>query len=1171
MRRLIAWSVDNPLIVMLMAIALAIAGGYAFQRVNVEAYPDPAPAILEVVAQYPGASAEEVERQVTIPLEIALAGMTGLKSTRSKSLFGLAYLNNQFEYGVDYLQARQDVINRLQSVELPSGVQPEISPRSPIGEIYRYKVASPLDENGKEIYTLNDLKSLQDWVIRREFRRIPGVADVVSFGGTVKCYEVRPDPDLLKQYGVTLSELEDAIAKGNSNVGGNYLNQGDTVQVLRSLGLIGGGKDPLLKVLGLRSPQLARDRLREEERRRVLEIRKIVVKSTDNVPVRVEHLVEGGAIGGGERLGEQGVVVSYRTRMGKVSLSRPELGDQGEVVTKEGVTRWRDEDDIVQGLVLLRKGADSLPTLRLVEAKVEELNNEPGRLPPGVKLEPYYNRTDLIAVTTHTVRENLIVGMALVTVVLLSFLGNVRSAIIVAINIPLALLFAFGALYLRHESANLLSIGAVDFGIIVEASVIMVENIYRRVSGGIDADLPLRDRIVNACYEVDRGLLFSTGIMVCAFIPLFTMTGPEGRIFGPMARTYALALGGGLVLAMMLAPVLCSLAFHRLKPARDNFLARSIKSLYVRQLEWCLDHRVLTLGAAALLVVATLGAMPFLGREFMPELDEGHLWIRGIFAPNVTLDEVGDKTAHARSIMRKYPEVELVVCQMGRPDAGTDPTSFYSSEFLVPLKPPSEWPKVVPAQGWRSLFTKFRARTKVELIQEMNRELNRDLIGIDWNISQQIRDNVMEVLSGVQGENAVKIIGPDLSELESIAERVKNELASVPGVENPAVFRVQGQSHLEFPIDREKCALWNVSVADVQDVIQTAVGGKPFTEVIEGEARHDVQLRWPERLRDSESAILDIPVDIIRHTVTSEHQSDSEGSSASGGNSRLSSTGTTLAMPSVTGSTTGGAIATVGTLPRQRLRDLITPLDDKDEPDPSGAYVRPGASIVFREQGRRLIAVKFSVRGRDLASVVAEAQARAEPLIPAPYRAEWSGEFENMKQAERRMVALCGLAMLLIVLLLYMAFRSFADMAVVLSNVVAMSLGGLWALLLTGEHFNISAAVGFISILGVAVMSGLLLVSTFNGSRSHGVPLRQALRDGIETRSRALTMTAFTALFGLLPAATSTAIGSQSQRPLALVVVGGMSATMLLLNLVPVLYSLYGERTPVEGGSGLSH
>jgi cobalt-zinc-cadmium resistance protein CzcA len=1168
--KLIHWAVDNALIVLLLAVALVGVGGYAFVHVNVEAYPDPAPAIVEVIAKFPGASAEEVERQVTIPLEVALAGMPGLKYTRSKSLFGLSHLRNQFEYGIDFYKARQEVINRLQFVsDLPDGVSPDISPQSPTGEILRYTLRSPTDAAGRDIYSLNDLKSNQDWVLERQFRRVPRIIDIVSSGGTVKRFEIHPDPERLMRYGITLDQLQQAVSESNANVGGDYLVHGENMLNVRGIGLIGEGLDPTRSETFSRAtdPAEAADFLRTEEERRIQRIRTTVITAVNNVPVRVEDVVDGGPVRYADDLGRKGVVVGNQPRLGKVSLSHPLLDDnKEEVVDGDGNRVWVDEAEKVQGIVLLRKGEHSLPALHDLEEKISELNKAAGRLLPGVQIDEYYDRAELIAVTTETVRENLVLGMTLVTLILLMFLSNVRSALIVAINIPLALLFAFAVLYMRGLSANLLSIGAVDFGIIVDSSVIMVENIYRHLSSGEHAELTFKQRILQATQEVERSLFFTTTIMVCAFLPLFTMQGPEGQIFGPMADTYAFALCGALILALTVAPVLCLLFFRNLKPAPDNALVRWMKTGYLRNLKFCLQYRWATLAVMGGLIVATVALLPFLGREFMPELEEGNLWIRGTFPINITLEEAGRQAEIARRIMRKYPEIKVVVSQTGRPDDGTDPTGFYNSEFFVPLKPRGDWPHVKPQTGWMKVFRSERRRTKDELVSEMNAELNDRVIGVNWNFSQNIRDNVMESLSGVKGDNSVKIIGPDLDKLEELAGQVKGRLSAIHGLENVGIFRTKGQPNLEIPVDPQKCSIWGVSVSDVEDVIQTAVGGKPVSKMIEGEKRFDITLRWPGELRASEEAILNIPVDISNNKTP-----DDDTKPASGG-SGLAAGGANMPKPALLGSKLGGASNMLDAAPRRRLRDLVTPLNERGQQDPSGRFVRSGASTVYREQGNRMIAVKFSVRGRDLAGTVDEAQKATADLFKPPYTTEWSGEFQEMKEAEYRLMYIVPLSLGMVFILLYLAFHNFLDAVMVFSNVLALSMGGVWALLITGTNFSISAAVGFISIFGVAIMDGLLLISYFNQMRLQGRPLMEAILQGAEKRVRPVMMTALTAIFGLLPAALSTKIGAQTQRPLAIVVVGGMLATLFLTRyLMPVLYSFYGHREPAAAAGHMAH
>ncbi len=1190
-RKLIEWAVSSALIVVLLAIGLAGFGIYAFNHVNVEAYPDPAPAIIEVIAQYPGFSAEEVERRVTVPLEVTLAGMPGLTYTRSKSLAGLSHLRNQFDYGIDYYAARQEVINRLQFVQnLPANVNPQISPFTPTGELIRYTLDGPKDPRGRDIYSLIDLKSLEDWTLERAFRRIPRIADVSSFGGMVKRYEIQPDPDRLKRYGITLQQFQNAISNSNANIGASYLRQGPIAMNVRGIGLLGRGQDPMVQAMAMSSPYIAARYLRQEEEQRVREIRAIVVATVNNVPVRVEDLVSGGPSSGSSEfrvlssekkgrdaelrtrnseLGE-GVVVGYQPRLGKVSVCRPKLDPQGNIVRDDnGSIVWFDEEDKVQGIVLMRKNEATLLALNKVKEKIDELNA--GGLLPGVHIMPHFDLTGLIHVTTETVRENLFLGMVLVTVILLMFLSNVRSALIVALNIPLALLFAFSVLFLRGKSANLLSIGAVDFGIIVDSSVIMVENIYRHLSSGEYAELPLRERIIRACYEVERPLFFSTAIMVFAFIPLFTMQGPEGQIFGPMADTYAFALAGGLLLALTVAPVMCYLFFKNLQPSQDNWLVRYLKRSYLHQLERCLNHRILTLLLFGSLTAITIGMLPLLGREFMPELEEGNLYIRGTFPVNASLEEVADKTRRAREIVRSYTEVALVASQVGRPDDGTDPTGFYNAEFSIPLHPDREWPAIMERSWWLRWLGP-RPRTKLELIQAMNKHMHRELIGVDWNFSQYIRDNVMESLSGVKGDNSVKIIGPDLDELENLADRVKAELDTVPGLENVAVFRIKGQPNLEFTVDRNKCKFWNVSVADVENAIAIAVGGQAMTQMVEGEKTFDIALRWPERLRGNEQAILDIPIEVTNNTVTPGYVPSTPQTPVTGPSIGANPIGTNLPMPSLWGNVFNAALNNISNVPRLRLAQLVTPVNEAGVPDPNGKYLRSGASTIYREQGKRFIAVKFSVRGRDLAGAVAEAQEKTARLFHGPYRAEWSGEFQEMLEAEHRLMYIIPLSLAAIFVLLYLAFHDLVDALLVFSNVIDLSVGGVWALLITGTNFSISAAVGFISIFGIAIMDGLLLVSYFNHMRAQGLPLREAIMQGAEKRVRPVMMTALTAIFGLLPAALSTRIGAQTQRPLAIVVVGGMVTTLFLTRyLMPVLYSFYGHREPPSGAGGLAH
>lgn len=1166
-RKLVEWSLDNPVIVILAAVFLAGIGLVSFLNVNVEAYPDPAPAIVEVIALYPGASAEEVERQVTIPLEVTFFGMPGLKKINSKSLFGLSVLKMTWHYGSQYTYetSRQEVINRIATISqpLPSNVTPVISPESPTGEIYRYVLKVPKDVSGREAYTLNDIKAMQDWVLEREFRTVPRIVDVTSFGGTVRRYEVQPDPDRLRRYGITLGQLQSALTNSNATVGGGYLNQGGVAMTVRGVGLFGGGLDPVNKVLSLKSPPAAASTLRAEEIRRIREIRSQVIATVNNQPIRVEDVVEGGRLSPGTLPGQRGVVVSHQTRLGRVGYWRADRKrPPGSKLSLTDV--GHDEDDKVTCIVLLRKGEETLPALQDIEAKVRELNDTTtGRMLPGTKIETYYDRTDLVHMTTETVTENLLTGIVLVITILFMFVNNIRTAIIVAINIPLALLFAFSMLYLRGKSANLLSIGAVDFGIIVDSSVVVVENIYRNLAAHTYPDLPIKERILRFVQEIDHALLYSVLIMVCAFVPLFAMTGPEGQLFGPMAQTYAFSLAGALVLALTLTPVLCMLLLRNFQgPVEDNWFVRSLKARYLRNLNLCLTFPKTTCALLALLIAGTACLIPQLGREFMPELEEGNLWLRGIGPLNMNLEHQVKIAKQARRIIAKYPEVESIVTQSGRPDDGTDTEGFYSGEYFVPLRPQSAWPKLMKQTGWRRwIWGPIRTRTKQELIGAMNAELEHDLPGITWNFSQNIRDNVLEALSGVKGDNSLKIFGPDLNQLELLATKAKNILQRIDGIANVGVFHVRGSSHLEFRVDPEKCQKWGVMTADVNNVITTAIGAKAMTSMVEGEKLFDVSIRWPEWRRDNESSILDIPVDIVNNQVVL----------AGGSFPTPNASGFALPPPAVIG-TQADTTNPISSTPRIRLGDLVSPVGSDYAPDPSGQFNRAGASTIYHEQGKRLIAIKFSVRGRDLASAVAEAKEETKELFHIPYRAVWSGEFEQMEEANGRLMWIIPLSLSLIFLLLYSAFRSILDSLAIFSNVLAMALGAIWALYLTGTHFSISAAVGFVSLFGIAIMDGLLQISYFNALRSQGLPVEEAILEGASKRVRPVMMTALTAILGLLPAALSTKIGSQTAQPLAIVVVGGMTSTLFITRyLMPVLYSFYGHREPPAGSGSLAH
>jgi cobalt-zinc-cadmium resistance protein CzcA len=1165
-RKVIAWALDNPVAVVLGALFLGIIGLFSFYHVNVEAYPDPAPAIVEVISLFPGASAEEVEREVTIPLEVTFSGMPGLKKINSKSLFGLSDLKMTWHYGSDYTYytARQEVINRIGTMAqpLPPNVTPQISPESPTGEIYRYILKAPKDSSGKELYSLNDIKALQDWVLERELRRVPGVVDLTSFGGTVRRYEVQPDPDRLRLYGITLPQLQATLASANATVGGDYLTQGQVAMTARSIGLFGGGLDPVNKVLGLKDPAAAATILRAEERRRVQEIRSLVITSVNNRPIRVEDVVEGGRLLPGEQPGERGVVVSNLTRLGRVGYYHADKErPSGSTLTLKDI--GHDEDDKVQCIVLMWKDYATMQCLKDVKAKVETINDPTtGRLLPGTKIEPYYDRTNLLQLTTETVRENLFLGVALVVGILFMFVNNIKTAIIVGINIPLALAFAYGVLFLRGKSANLLSIGAVDFGIICDSSVVVVENIYRNLASGNYPGLPLKERIKLFVHEIDHALLFSILIMVCAFVPLFAMSGAEGQLFRPMAQTYAFSLAGALVLSMTLAPVLCMFMFKNFKPVRENFLVRTLKFRYLMQLKLCLNYPKTTCVVMAFLIGGTFCLIPQLGREFMPELEEGNLWLRGIGELNMSLDHSVKIAKEARAIMASYPEVESIITQSGRPDDGTDTEGFYSGEYFVPLRHQEDWPKVVPAAGWRRwVFGPMRARTKRELVTEMNADLERCIPGVMWNFSQNIRDNVLEAMSGVKGDNSLKIFGPDIDQLESLARQAKHILQEIKGIANVGIFHVRGATHLQFRVDPLKCQKWGVTTADVNNVVSTALAAQPLSTMVEGEKLFNISIRWPKWRRNDETSILDIPVDIINNSVVLPQ----------GSTFTPDPSGHALPPPALGGSR-ADASNPISSTPRLRLRDLVTPVDKNLDPEPGGSFIDAGAATIYRENGHRMIAIKFSVRGRDLGSAVDEAREKTKDIFKIPYYPVWSGEFEQMEEANSRLLWIIPLSLSLIFILLYVAFHSFLDTIVIFSNVFDVAVGGIWSLYLTGTNFSVSAAVGFVSLFGIAIMEGLLLISYFNALRAQGLPLQEAIIQGSLKRVRPVMITAMTAILGLLPAAVSTKMGAQTAQPLAIVVVGGMTVTLFLDRyLMPVLYSFYGHREPPAGGGGLAH
>ena len=1101
-RAIISWSLHNRFIVLLGVLALIAVGVHSALNLNVEAYPDPTPPLVEVITQNAGASPEEMERLIGIPLETVLNGMPGLEDLRSTSIAGLNDIKCQFAYGTDYWAARQEVINRIGQVSnLPVGVTPGLSPWSPTGEIVRYVLEGPR-------YTTNQLKAVQDWVLNRALKQVNGVVDVTGYGGTVKQYQVLINTSLMRSYNVTLQQVEDAIKNSNANVGGDILTLGPQTHNVRGLALLGEGVDPLDPAKVDRAYTIEADKLQD--------IRDVVVSSSNGIPIYLKQLAK--------------VIVGNRPRLGIVGRDAPAGPDPSKPPAAASASRpsagaepssppMVRENDVVEGIVLMRKYEKSLATAEGVEAKIKEIDAS-GNLPKGMRLRVFNQRTDLVHVTTQNVLHNLVVGMALVVAVLFVFLGDLVSAGIVAIMIPLALLFSVTILYAQGKSANLLSIGAVDFGIIVDSSVIIVENIFRHVTAhGRDRSKTLIETIEEASVEIERALFFSTTIIVCAFIPLFAMTGPEGALFGPMANTYAFAIFGALILALTLAPVLCSFLFHGKKEESDTFVDRMMKLRYLTALDKILRHRYLTVALMGGLLAFTISLVPGMGAEFMPELEEGNLWIRALLPRTVSLEEAARMAPKLRAEMTSIPEVRGVMSHVGRPDDGTDVTSFFNLEFNVPLQPMETWRKR-PATLWGFRLPWERTLRRTEIEQELMTKFER-YPGLNFNFSQLIRDNVEEALSGVKGANSVKLFGNDLKELEAAGGRLVSVLSKIRGIENVGLFHIRGQPSLEIRVERQECARYGINVSDVEAVIQAAVGGVAFSEMVEGEKKYDIVLRLPKSLRDDPNAIGRITVD---------------------------APGPEPGKPG----------------PRVPLSQLATILPHE-----------PGASYIYRENNRRFIPIKFSVNGRDLASAISEAQvAVADKTSGAKlregYSIEWSGEFAQMQEANARLMWIVPLSIVLIMILLYTAFNSAKDAMLVMANVVAATMGGVWALRLTGTPFSISAAVGFISIFGVAVQDGVLLISYFNQMRAEGIPCREAVMRGAELRVRPVVMTSLTAALGLLPAAMATSIGSQAQKPLAIVVVGGMLVTLVLTRyLMPVLYSFFpAPAGAVSGDAG---
>jgi heavy metal efflux system protein len=1047
----------RPLVLLGLLIFLG-AGLFAFSKLNIEAYPNPAPVILEITAQAPGLSAEEMERYYTIPLEVGLATTPGVDVIRSTSFYGLSFVRVTFYYGVDYYFAlTQTAINLQQNVSLPNNVTPQIQATSLVGEIYRYQVTGPPH------FGLTNLRTIQDWVLQRRLLTVPGIVQLNTWGGTTKQYDVDVDLHKLDAYNVTLPQVISALANANVNVGGRTINMGQQSVNIRGVGLMDtGGAADLTQGY------------------KVQDIQYVPLGQFNGVPIFVKDVAK--------------VSVGYTPRLGKAGRDH--------------------EDDIVAAIVIMNRTLHTNDVVARVRAEIEKINID-GSLPPGVKLVPFYDRTTLVAVTTSTVMHNLIFGCLLIFFIQWLFLGDLRSAIIVGANIPFALFFSIIILVLRGEDANLLSVGAVDFGIIVDAAVIMVENIYRNFQSSREEKLTLvqhlaegkwgtdptsagssgsnptwTDRmrlILISALQVDRAIFFSTAIIVAAFIPLFTMQGVEGQIFSPMARTYAYALVGALLATFTVTPCLASLLLPEHVSEVETIVVRAIRVVYTPTLRWSLANRKITIALGVVFLAFSVFLGSRLGSEFLPTLEEGNLWIRATMPPTISLEAGMPIVNRIREIIVSHPEVITVTSQHGRPDNGSDAAGFFNAEFFVPLKPFDEWPKGL---------------TKEKLIEELQAEFGKEFVGIDFNFSQYIQDNVEEGLSGVKGANSVKIIGPDLATLEQIARSALREMTKVRGIADLGAFWVLGQPNLNIGIDRAKAARYGLSVNDVNSVVQAALGGTTATTVLEADRQFAVVARLsPEQRND---------IDNVRNLKI--------GVQNSNGNAYIP------------------------------LSELATITLDT------------GASYIFRERNQRYVPIKFSVRGRDLAGAVAEAQERINQTVKLPtgYRIDWAGEFEWLQQAKKRLGIILPVTFLFIMVLLYGLFNSWRDSLLALLGLPFAISGGLVGLYVTGLDFSISAAIGFISLFGVSVMSGILILNGYYRVAAAGMDPIEAMFHSVEEQMRPILMMTLSACIGLLPAAVSTGIGSQVQRPLATVIVSGMLiGPIMLLVIVPALQSLF--------------
>jgi cobalt-zinc-cadmium resistance protein CzcA len=1024
-RKFVDFALQNRFLVLAAAVLLFGWGAISFHQLPVEAYPDVANNYVEIITQWSGISAEQIEQQVTIPLEIVMNGIPGVVHLRSFSLFGLSDLKLVFEDDTSNFENRERVLERLSLVTLPTGVVPQMGTDwSPVGQIMMFTL-----QNTNPAYDVMELKSIEDWIVEKNLKSVPNVVDIATFGGPTREYQVRVDPNKLISYGLNIAQVEQQLTNNNVNAGGSFIQAGLQQINVREVGLV----------------------------RNVHDIENTVILTKNGTPLHVKDIAV--------------VAQGPKIRLGQVA--RAIRHEDGKLV---------NNDDVVSGIVLLRKGADADPTLKALHAKLQELNDH--ILPPGVKIVPFIDRSDLVQYTTNTVLHNLTEGIFLVVIILILFLGNVRGAIIVALTIPFSLLFAATCLNLRGIPANLLSLGALDFGMVVDGAVVMVENIVRHLSRR-DADTKTtKQKIFDAAHEVQRPVFYAIAIIITAYLPIFTLQRVEGRLFKPMAWTVAFALLGAILFSMLIAPALASLFYPNGTCEWHNPVMVWLTGLYRGGLRLAIRMRYLTVGVGVaslcLAIYLTVGGV--IGSEFLPHLDEGALWVRGTLAPSTGPDEGIRLTNQARILLCSFPEATECIGNVGRPDDGTDTTGFFNTEYYVGLK---------PKEQWRPGFH----QNKDQLIAAMNRELAK-IPGVTWGFSQPIADNMEEAVSGVKGQLATKVYGDDLKVLEDKGEQIVKIMRQVKGIEDLGVFRVLGQPNLNLAVDRGQAARYQINVADVQDAIQTAVGGSALTQVLQGEARYDLVMRYLPQYRTTKEAIENIRL--------------------------LSPTGERVSLAQ------------------------LCKIEERDE----------GAEI-YREANQRYVPIKYSVRGRDLGGAVEEAikKVNAQVQLPRGYHIDWEGEYESEKRAEARLLVIVPLTILLIFIILYSMFRSFKWALLILVNVMLARIGGLLALLVTHTNFSVSSGVGFLALFGVSVQTGVIMLEYINQLRVRGHTIADSAVEGAVLRLRPIMMTMLVATLGLLPAALSHGIGSDSQRPFAIVIVGGLISDLLMsIFLLPTLY-----------------